>query len=278
MNCLEYRRKVMEDNTSTSAMREHASECAVCAAFMGKARAMDHQIAAALQVPTPETLAARIVFRQQMAESNDVEFEALLGKALHVDVPAGLESRILAHVLSEAEAEPTTKASANVIVFPRRQTVVRFALAASIALGVAVSALVGLGTTQATLATEVVEHVTSEPWLMEGNETVTRGDLEPILRTVGVDLDDMPGRVTKAFPCPSRPELSLHMVMDGAHGKLTVLVMPGENLAEPLRASSGDWHGLVVPVRHGSMAVIGDAREDLQAHAEHVRKLLRWRL
>ena len=121
-------------------------------------------------------------------------------------------------------------------------------------------------------------HVASEAHLLNADEELGRGDLEPILRTVGVDLDDMPGRVTTAFACPARKQLSLHMVMDGAHGKVTVLVMPGETIDASQAVDKANMKGLVVPVRHGSIGIVGDVREDLDIHASRVRKILRWRL
>jgi hypothetical protein len=177
----------------------------------------------------------------------------------------------------ERDSQPTVD-DPNVVPLNRRQVLGRFALAASIAVGVASAALIGIAPEGSTLASEIVEHVQAEPWLLESETVLDRGYLEPVLQAIGVDLDDMPGDVVTAFVCPFRPIPSLHMVLKGTHDKVTVLVMPGDKPKEIQRAVSGELHGLVIPVRYGSIAVVGNRREDLSAHAKRIRKMLRWRL
>lgn len=298
MNCLEFRRRTMEDIARSAPMDEHARDCGACRAFAARMRAQDAQIAGALDIPVPDNLAARILFAQRSAESVDADFEEAVASAAAVAVPVGLSDRILERVQGERDAQPDLGAdpdrvsangpsiaqsngssAGNVERLTRRAAVTRFALAASIAVGVATAALVGISHRHdPQLVDHLIAHVEDEPWLLDADTLLTRGDLEPVLRTVGVDLDGMPGEVVKAFPCPFRPTPTLHMVIRGTHDKVTVVVMPGDKPADLQTGRAGELHGLVMPVRHGSIGIVGDPREDLVGHAERVRKMLRWRL
>lgn len=286
MTCLEFRRALMADNVISEEMKEHASGCKACSAFAAQTKQQEASIARALMVEPPESLAAKILFRQRSNELQPNDIESLnlpvlsrLEDAMLVDVPQGLAARVIAAKDSEKAAshESGEKSASNIELFQPRQ-LIKFAMAASIAVAVAAVSLLSLNRETPTLASEVVAHVAAEAHLLNADEELGRGDLEPILRTVGVDLNDMPGRVTTAFACPARKQLSLHMVMDGAHGKVTVLVMPGETIDAPQAVHKANMKGLVVPVRHGSIGIVGDVREDLDIHASRVRKILRWRL
>ena len=286
MTCLEFRRAIMADNLISEEMQGHVTGCKSCSIFAARSRQQDTAIARALMVDPPESLAAKILFRQRSDEVSSSNIEAVnppsdqqIKDAIRVEVPKGLAVRIIAS--KDAQAATTqaqaAKPDSTVVLFqPRR--FIKFAMAASIAVAVAASSLFSLKQDVPTLASEVVAHVASEAHLLHANEELGRGDLEPILRTVGVDLDDMPGRITTAFACPARKQLSLHMVMDGAHGKVTVLVMPGETIDERQAVHKENMQGLVIPVRHGSIGIVGDVREDLDIHASRVRQILRWRL
>lgn len=65
MNCLEFRRRIeSQPNDEDNRLRAHVRSCEPCAAFAAQLADFDHQIKAALAVPIPEKLAARILLRQ----------------------------------------------------------------------------------------------------------------------------------------------------------------------------------------------------------------------
>jgi len=64
MNCLEFRREKLADPRSASSeARSHASACAACSAFERGLGRGERDLARVLEVPVPEGLAERILFR-----------------------------------------------------------------------------------------------------------------------------------------------------------------------------------------------------------------------
>lgn len=275
MNCLEYRRLATEaGGHEDAAMRAHREGCESCQVLARSLRELEEQIEQTLRVPAPESMAARIVFRQRLSAARDAEFDAVLERAVRVDVPDGLAERIVAR---SAQARGRSGGGGEPALVPARP-LARFAMAASIALAVALGSLFMLRPVDTTVLDRAIAHVAAEPWLLEGEATISHAQLAPVLRMVGLDMSEMPGEVTRAIPCPASKKLSLHMVLRGEHGKVTVIVTPGERVAQRLAGRQSGLAGLVVPVRHGALKVIGDPAEDLQAYAERTRKVLRWRM
>ena len=103
MTCLEFRRALMADNVISEEMKEHASGCKACSAFAAQTKQQEASIARALMVEPPESLAAKILFRQRSNELQPNDIESLnlpvlsrLEDAMLVDVPQGLAARVIA--------------------------------------------------------------------------------------------------------------------------------------------------------------------------------------
>ena len=97
--------------------------------------------------------------------------------------------------------------------------------------------------------------------------------------SVGLEMKRPTRRaIHSATACDVRDKQALHLVMSGAQGPVNVYVMPDEPMERVITGQGEGWHGLVVPVRHGSMAVVGHPKEDLQTFVRDVRGSLRWRL
>ena len=64
MNCLEFRREKLADPQRASGeARSHAFACAACSAFARRFDESERSLALALEVPVPEGLVERILFR-----------------------------------------------------------------------------------------------------------------------------------------------------------------------------------------------------------------------
>ena len=285
-NCLDFRRALMTDpRDSDEALMAHARECSSCRAFMQEARTADNTLRRALGVEAPESLSAKIRLRRSMAEAGDDAFESELAAAVRVPVPDDLKARIMdRNVLSIARAR-------------KRGRVMQFALAASVAVAVATGSILFLaqpggsgsnsqldpvvaqpgGSTSNLLLDAVVAH--SQYHSSSSTQPIDDDLITPVLRLVGLEFGTRPkGVITAATACDVREQRSLHLVMRGDHGPVNVYVMPGQRTARTVESSESAWRGLVVPVRHGSLAVVGDPREQLDKYATSVRDSLRWRM
>ena len=169
-------------------------------------------------------------------------------RALAVPVPDGLAARVL--MQSEWQR-------------PRRYP--RAFLGAMAAGLLAVAVLVGLELVpQPALANAVIEHVYHEPdLLLPATGAVDPQRLRDVLARVGGRLDGEVGTITHAGLCPVRGELAAHLVVAGAHGPVAELVMPAAAVARAEHVADEWFQGEIVPLAHGSVAVIGEHGEDL---------------
>jgi hypothetical protein len=274
IHCLEFRRlRTIAPTAESVEESDHRAECGACDAFARSMLQFDGKIEAALNIPAPETLAARVLFRHNMAQSQDAEFEDAVAQALRVDVPEGLADRILARNTAE-QAENVTP-----LRRPAR-TVVRLAIAASIALTVALGAITAIspGEPDNTLVNEAIAHVQHERWMYDNDQPIGMDGVRPVLQMVGMDVSELPGTVTHIYPCPWKDKRNFHLVMAGSHGKVSVMVMPGEHIDELQTSSDRSYAGIAMPIRHGSLAIVGHPDENLRIHADRVRQVLRWRM
>ena len=171
-------------------------------------------------------------------------FEDRLDRALKFDVPA-------------------TVSKSNVVpLFARRRGVRSakpwFAMAASILAGVGIAALLWLGTSQTSLASDVVKHMTHEPsaWTVT-DKRVPGGDLAAVLKDAHVRLLPTMSSVSYAHSCRFRGHNVPHLVVQVDGGPVTVLVLAHENVSKAQRFDEQGYHGMIVPMPgHGSVAVI----------------------
>ena len=141
---------------------------------------------------------------------------------------------------------------------------------------VALAVLVGLELVpQPALAHAVIEHVYHEPdLLLPDADSVDPKRLRDVLARVGGRLDGNVGKITHAGLCPVRGELAAHLVVAGANGPVAVLVMPEAALAQAQHVEDDWFQGEIVPLAHGSVAVIGEHGEALGELAARVQAAL----
>ena len=74
--------------------------------------------------------------------------------------------------------------------------------------------------------------------------------------------------------CPVRGELAAHLVVAGEHGPVAVLVMPAAAVTRAEHVADEWFQGEIVPLAHGSVAVIGEHGENLGELAARVQQML----
>ena len=168
-----------------------------------------------------------------------LELDARLVPALRVPVPDGV-------------------AAPRVLAFPavaRRRWI---ALAASVAGGVAIGALLWVGGSRASLADDVVRHLAHEPDAMTVTSTPADPDaVAAVLADAGVRLAPEAGLVSYSNTCRFRGHDVPHLVVQTADGPVTVMILRHERVAARQRFDEDGYAGAIVPAGPGSVAVIG---------------------
>lgn len=131
----------------------------------------------------------------------------------------------------------------------------RYALAASVALAVLLAGGIWVLKPQPALAGEVVAHVLEEGSSWNGQALLPAAEVADVLRTAGVQLDaDLP--VIYAYPCPFRGHRVAHLVVQTGNGPMTVMLLVHEQVSKRTEFAEGGLHGVLLPARTGSVAVL----------------------
>jgi len=160
--------------------------------------------------------------------------------------------------------------------FRRRVTPVRrYALAASVVLALLVAGGAWLFRPSSALAGEVAAHVQEEPDSWNGRDPMPDATIAKVLETAGVEFDArLP--VVYAYPCPFRGGRIAHLVVQTAHGPLTVLLLPHVNVTRREKFSEDGLHGLLLPAGSGGVAVLDRDGTVDATEADAMVSAVRW--
>lgn len=151
-----------------------------------------------------------------------------------------------------------------------------FAMAAT----VVVAALIGIrfvGVDEQTLAAEVLAHLDGEPGaLVVTDVAVSDERFRSVVPARIASMDRSAGLITYAQSCEINGRDVPHLVIQGEHGPITILLMPEEKIANALPLEGDTVHGVILPVGSGSIAIIGAREERLELIEERVLKSVTW--
>jgi Protein of unknown function (DUF3379) len=220
---------------------------------------MDHEqyrsaIMADPRDPSPEVREHRESCPECRAFAESLQrFEARLERALKVEIPTR------AAVLT-FERKADARADS-----PWR----RFAIAASLVLGVGLAGVLWLALPQNSLAADVVAHVQAEPESWQHPDAAIAGPaLDAVLKDSKLHLNPDAGTVSYASSCFFRNHFVPHLVVQTESGPVTVMVLVHESVGRAVQFNEQGYRGTIVPVPgHGAMAVLmhGTAGADAEA-------------
>jgi hypothetical protein len=166
-----------------------------------------------------------------------VQFERELRRGLEIPVPAQLEQRLMAP-----------------LVLRRR----RFLAAA------AVGALtIGAGGYSWMRRADPLALACIDFVLLQEAKSILQGSMrraeaeEALAPTLPLAHIDRIGEVRHVGPCPFNGQNAYHVIVEVPQGKVTLLVMPEGSIRAPGRASREGLYSTVVPLRTGSVGIIG---------------------
>lgn len=194
-------------------------------------------------------------------------FETTLkSSADDIEIPEGLASRILLRQSTGIQQS----------VHSRRWM---YAVAASLVLTVGLMFSV-LQFQQSFLTADrlVLKHVYDEPHHLEDRKNVQLAQLNAVLKPLGRELQGTIGTVNYAGNCPMPKRLGAHLVLQGVHGPVTVLVMSEKKIDSRKEFSDEYFHGIVVPIENGSMAIVGKKGEVLTDIEQRLQPIKRYRM
>ncbi len=218
MNCLAARRIITTDITDkSSAFVQHVTGCATCKSFYEK----------------------------------QLKFNSVLKKAVEVDVPEGLASRILVEHNLNKKKESNQKYRWS-------------AIAASVLMVFAVS-IVSTFNSPPAIAGVILEHAHEELWVLEDKGHVTLESLNQLLKPHGVKADDNIGYATHAGNCMIQGKLGVHIVFAGENAPVTLIVFP-EALDDEksVRISDHFFKGVLMSTNKGTLALLSEDEESLK--------------
>lgn len=229
MNCEAFELSLLAEPRADNEERDrHAAQCRDCAALRRKALRLESRLETLLAVP----------------------------------VPAAVSKTPLSDVVARAEA--AGQAESNVVsLAPRRRwrAPLWLAAAASVALlAVFVARQPSIDSSNGErLAQTLIEHIDHELGEMRVVDTAVSGDrLGRVLSDGSSALNGSLPLVSYANSCVINGRAVPHLVMQGARGPVTVLLMPSESVDTPVAIRAEGLEGVILPVgAGGSIALIG---------------------
>lgn len=169
----------------------------------------------------------------------------------------------------------------NVVPITARKRVskpVWFALAASVLLAASLGLrMMSVGVDYDSLADEVLAHLDHEPYALRVSGTpVSDARLSRVVPDGVARLDHSAGLITYARSCEINGKTVPHLVIQGEHGPVTVLLMPDESVPQATPLDGENVHGVILPVGAGSIAIIGAREEKLERIENSVLNSVMW--
>jgi hypothetical protein len=203
-------------------------------------------------------------FRTEMQSLN-----VKIAKAMQIDVPelklAELPTIDVENIVAISSQKPSARP-------------VWFALAASLMLAAVIGIrMIGFGGSYDSLADEVVAHLDHEPAALRVSSTpVSNARLANVVSPDIAQMDHSAGLISYAQNCRINGKKVPHLVIQGEHGPVTILLMPDEQIAEAVSLDGENIHGVILPVGAGSIAIIGSREEKLERIEKSVVNSVTW--
>ena len=198
------------------------------------------------------------------------QLDAQIDNILKVDVPDDLADRIIFHQSGQSRDKPNKA---------------RFHLAIAASVAFVFGVLLGQFNLQILPPTETtgigqiaLQHVYTEAPFIDGvDESVSLRQVNAKLQPFGTNLTELPGHVYYVNHCGFGDQNALHMVMETEEGKVTIFVVP-EKSTTTSTFNDSQMKGVVVPLQHTSLIVVGEKGQDVAPIANTIKSEMRWKI
>jgi len=122
----------------------------------------------------------------------------------------------------------------------------------------------------------VVAHVQEEPESWLARQHVDAQSIDEALRGAGVRLDITSDRISYAQSCWFRDHYVPHLVVQTAHGPVTVLILRNQQVSGRRTFRESGMSGVIVPAPQGSIAVLAQGSANVDTLATQMQQDVRW--
>ena len=201
-------------------------------------------------------------------KDEDRELDRRIAKALAIDVP-----ELKMPELPEID-------DTNVVALNSRRITTPgwFALAATVVVAAFLGVrMFGTDVTYPSLADEIIAHLDHEPYALRiTDKPVSDRKLARVVPATVATMDHDAGLITYAQSCVINGKKVPHLVIQGEHGPVTILLMPDEMVDGAVEIEGESINGVILPVGDGSIAIIGEDEERLDEIQESVLDSVAW--
>lgn len=171
--------------------------------------------------------------------------------------------------------------SDNVVTLSDRRVISKpawLAVAATVLIAAVIGIrMTGTGIEYGTLEEQLLAHVDNEPAsLLPTSTPVSDGQLAQAVPANIATMNHDAGLITYAMSCNINGNDVPHLVIQGEHGPITILLMPYEKVAEASSIDGVNVQGIILPVGDGSIAIIGSREEQLDVVKQKVLDSVMW--
>jgi hypothetical protein len=223
--CLETRRALTTDpNSRNSDVLQHLSSCDSCSEFLQKLKHFNDKLKLAVNVDVPEGLQSRIILAQRM------------GQQAHHE-----ENNVL----------PLKKPTGN-----REYRWISLAAAIVLAIGLSLG-MFKLGQSHG-IKDEVLAHVYEDYKALEMDNNVDLVTFNTLLKPYGIQADKSIGHVRYATNCPIENKKVPHFVLDEKGAPVTVMYIPWEHSTKRVAFDDSRFKGVLFSDKKGSFVILSE--------------------
>jgi hypothetical protein len=169
----------------------------------------------------------------------------------------------------------------NIVTLPARRRVTTpawFAIAATVVIAAFVGVrMIGNTETYPSLTAEIVAHLDHEPRsLTVTDKPVSDRRLARVVPASIAEMNHDAGLITYARTCVINGKKIPHLVIQGEHGPVTILLMPNEMIDGAVEIHGKSIDGVILSVGSGSVAIIGEKDENISNIQQNVLNSVAW--
>ena len=246
--CLETRRELTTDpSCRNSEVLQHLSSCEECSQFLQKLKPFDDKLKSALNIEVPEGLESRIILAQRMMQTGDT----MLGD----------------NVTSIKTASNQAKKKIN----NNKRDFRWMSLAAALVLAVGLSlGMFKLGESHG-VQNEVLAHIDSHREELGKDENIKLASLNNMLQEHGLIANENIGYIRHVSNCPIEGKMVPHLVVKDDQGKaVTVMYIPWQDSTKRTLFKNDSFSGVLVGAQKGSFIIVSEDPGSLEPIEDRV--------
>ena len=239
--CLETRRQLTIDpNCREPDVLQHLSSCDACTEFLQGIKQFDGKLKTAVTIDVPEGLESRIILAQRMSASTDIP--------------------------EDSNVIPIRK--------PESSNSYRWmSLAAALVLAVGLSlGMFKFGQSYG-VQNEVLAHIDSHLFELEEDENVQLASLNLLLQEYGLLANKEIGHIRRASNCPIEDKMVPHLILRDDQGKpVSVMYIPWKDTSGQSLFNNERFSGVLVGAKKGSFVIVSEDPTSLEPMENRIMK------